>query len=419
MMRYVRMMMACLVLVVLVSSVQEATAQLGRLKQRAKDRIERKVGEKQDEVIDQVFEGSSSAETEQAEDVSEAPAAGATPAASTAAETSPSAENSAASTAAPAAPAAQLKPGEGAWANYDFVPGERPIFVDDFSTDRIGNFPQRMEFRSGNMQIVEWEEGRWLSAERGEFFINLPEVLPDRFTMEFNLAGNGNAMEIAFGPQDGQESYPIQIGEYSAQFRAGDLDAQGDLKARTGEGPVRIRISVDGGYLKLYANEHRALNVPNATMLGRSNRIYVNMNGWSADQPRMMGDVEIMAGSTPMYEALVAEGRFATQGIFFDSGSDVIRPESTPTLREIGETLRQHADLRLRIEGHTDDVGDEAANLALSEKRAAAVRAFLTEAYGVDASRLESQGLGESAPMAGNDTPEGRQENRRVELVRL
>src|SRR5690606_32257976 len=93
-------------------------------------------------------------------------------------------------TTAPAADVAKLKPGEGAWANYDFVPGERPIFIDDFSNDRIGNFPQRMEFKSGNMQIVEWEGQRWLSAEGGELYINLPEVLPDRFTMEFDLVGS-------------------------------------------------------------------------------------------------------------------------------------------------------------------------------------------------------------------------------------
>lgn len=81
--------------------------------------------------------------------------------------------------------------------------------------------------------------------------------------------------------------------------------------------------------------------------------------------------------------------------------------------------LRQHGDLRLRIEGHTDSVGDAATNQALSERRAASVRQFLIQNHGIDAGRLEAAGLGQTQPVDSNDTPEGRQNNRRVELVRL
>ena len=80
--------------------------------------------------------------------------------------------------------------------------------------------------------------------------------------------------------------------------------------------------------------------------------------------------------------------------------------------------LKDHPDLKLTIEGHTDNVGDAAANQALSEKRAAAVKAFLVE-KGVDAARLESKGLGATKPKAANETAEGRQTNRRVELVKM
>src|SRR5690606_20818156 len=98
--------------------------------------------------------------------------------------------------------------------------------------------------------------------------------------------------------------------------------------------------------------------------------------------------------------------------------SDVIRPESTPTLREIGDMLTRHADLRLSIEGHTDADGDEAHNLELSKRRAAAVKTFLVDTYGIEAARLEAEGYGETRPVAPNTSPEGRQQNRRVELVR-
>ena len=125
-----------------------------------------------------------------------------------------------------------------------------------------------------------------------------------------------------------------------------------------------------------------------------------------------------MAGGRKLYDELAAAGRVATQGIYFDTGSDRIRPESTPTLKEIAQMLTEHADLKLVIEGHTDNVGDEAANQALSEKRAAAVKDALVASYKVDAGRVSSRGLGATKPAAPNTTPEGRQANRRVELVK-
>ena len=109
----------------------------------------------------------------------------------------------------------------------------------------------------------------------------------------------------------------------------------------------------------------------------------------------------------------------ATRGILFDTNSAEIRPESGPVLKEIGEMLTNHPDLAIRIEGHTDSIGDESSNQALSERRANAVRNWLIEYYEVDPARLEAVGMGESSPVASNETAEGRQMNRRVELVRL
>jgi len=308
------------------------------------------------------------------------------------------------------------RPGQGAWANYDFVPGDRVLFVDDFSADRVGDFPRRLEFRGGSMQVVEWQGGRWLSdAGSGEFYVNLPEVLPERFTIEFGLAGSGNAMEIEFDPGKGRVLY---IGSAFASARSGDIRPEGQFKVNTEERPVRIRISVDGDYLKFYADEHRVLNAPNLAM-GRSRRIRFFLNGWSAEEPRMISDLRIMAGGRELYDALNTSGRVATQGIYFDTGSDRLRPESTPTLKEIGAMLKANPGLRLLIEGHTDNVGNAASNQVLSEKRAAAVKAFLEKEYGIDAGRLEARGFGDTKPVAPNDTPEGRQANRRVELVKL
>jgi len=81
--------------------------------------------------------------------------------------------------------------------------------------------------------------------------------------------------------------------------------------------------------------------------------------------------------------------------------------------------LTQHPDLKLTIEGHTDNVGGDAANQTLSEKRAAAVKQYLVSAYSIDAGRLATKGFGASKPASPNTTPEGRQNNRRVELVKM
>ena len=80
--------------------------------------------------------------------------------------------------------------------------------------------------------------------------------------------------------------------------------------------------------------------------------------------------------------------------------------------------LKEHPDLKLAIEGHTDNVGDAAANQKLSEKRANAVKQYLVSSYGIDAGRLTAKGLGATKPVGSNDTLEGRQNNRRVELVK-
>ena len=381
-----------------------AEAQLGGLGRRVKEKAKERVQQKEEEAAERAVDAADPTTGTSAAPAADAPSPAAGPGA-------------AASSGTPAAAAAARQdPGTGAWANYDFVPGERVIFADDFTADRVGNFPRRFEFKSGNMEIVEWEGRRWLRGESGEFLINLPETLPERFTLEFELWGHGNAMQIAFVDTTSGSEHRIEINAHSAYLRSGAVQGEGSLGLRTSETPVSIRIAVDGDYLKLYANEKRALNVPNAK-LGRSNRIYVYLNGWSAEQPRMIANVRVNAGGRELYDALSADGRVATQGILFDTGSDRIKPESTPTLQEIADMLTQHSDLNLTIEGHTDNVGNAATNKTLSEQRAGAVKAYLVS-KGIDAARIETAGLGDTRPAAPNATPEGRQQNRRVELVK-
>jgi outer membrane protein OmpA-like peptidoglycan-associated protein len=115
---------------------------------------------------------------------------------------------------------------------------------------------------------------------------------------------------------------------------------------------------------------------------------------------------------------LAAGTAVAVRGILFDTGQAVIRPESAPVLAEIGTLLRNEPALALMIEGHTDNVGNAAANLQLSEQRARAVKAHLVSTFAIDPSRLTTAGRGDTRPVAPNTTEEGRAQNRRVELVK-
>lgn len=118
-----------------------------------------------------------------------------------------------------------------------------------------------------------------------------------------------------------------------------------------------------------------------------------------------------------MTEELGKRGRTRLYGINFDTDSDVIRGESKPTLDKVVSVLKAQPAWKLTIEGHTDSSGGESHNSVLSQKRAESVKAYLV-AGGIGTDRLTAKGMASSVPLASNDTPIGRAQNRRVELVK-
>ncbi len=131
------------------------------------------------------------------------------------------------------------------------------------------------------------------------------------------------------------------------------------------------------------------------------------------------GGVGAGAGAASAIEHELAEsGHADVYSIYFTFNSDVIRPESEPTLKEIAGILTRHPDWKLGVNGHTDGVGNDGYNLDLSRRRAAAVRAALVARYNIAAARLSTAGFGKSQPKDTNATIEGRAKNRRVELVK-
>ena len=317
------------------------------------------------------------------------------------------------------------------WENYDFVPGSKVLFYTDFSEDIVGNFARGLKYVSGPAEVVERDGVKMLRATgRAEFQIPIGRKLPSRFTIEIDVLPSSNPPVgydiVAFegGPEmdRGDTSAEINWSPERTMIVGGGRDGEqplGDDAAERARGTVtHLRILVDGPYLKMYANERRLYNIPELPFK-RDAVIRVSFKGGEEDNPTFLTSVRVAESETDiLYDALTAKGRWATQGILFATGKTDLQPESRPVLKEIANTLKKYADLKILIEGHTDNVGSAASNLALSEGRAAAVKAALVAEFGVDGGRITMRGFGDTKPSVPNTTAAGRAQNRRVEIVK-
>lgn len=135
-------------------------------------------------------------------------------------------------------------------------------------------------------------------------------------------------------------------------------------------------------------------------------------------EPKAMQSGQVTVDASALGKGLAAEGKIALYGIYFDTGKAVLKPESKQAIAEMAKVLAADPRLSLYVVGHTDNVGTIEANLKLSRARAeAVVKAMVTE-HKVAAARLQAHGVASLAPVAPNDTEDGRARNRRVELVR-
>jgi OmpA-OmpF porin, OOP family len=322
------------------------------------------------------------------------------------------------------------------WENYDFVPGSRPLFLTDFSEDKVGNFARRLKYRSGPAEVVERDGAKVLRVTgRSTFLIPIGRTLPERFTFEIDV--------IAPEPKDGEHDLhemltfeggaDVNRGPQSASVvwmtslawiaGGGQSSPSSNVAVPAAMLPLlrghvaHLRVLMDGPYFKMYVNERRLYNIPELPVR-RDSVIRVSVNA-SEDEVVYFTGFRIAESETDvLYDALAAKGRWATQGILFATGKADLQPESRPVLKEIASTLKEHTDLQILIEGHTDNVGSPAANLTLSDARAAAVKAALVADFGIDEARITTKGLGDTKPAVPNTTAEGRAQNRRVEVVK-
>lgn len=324
-------------------------------------------------------------------------------------------------------------PGEGVWANYDFVPGHRVLAFHDFEDAYVGNFPDRVTYEQGDAEIVKLQDGNQVLRTKNEarFLIPMQEPLPEKFTVEYRVSATDKRSKVMmYSPTEKNIKSPgkliaamvdpagsgLTVGKYNDGPKATQkLPEKGFLHHW-----IDVRIAVDGAYWKMYVDEKRVANIPKVDFpKGDGLAFYMSVYPYD-DGDVYIDDIRIAAGGRSiLYEAIAANGVAITHGILFDLNSAALRPESTPTLDDMAKMLKAHTDLKLRIEGHTDNSGSAEINQPLSQQRAEAVKKWLVEKRAIDASRLVAEGIGATKPVASNDTAEGRQENRRVELHRI
>jgi outer membrane protein OmpA-like peptidoglycan-associated protein len=167
----------------------------------------------------------------------------------------------------------------------------------------------------------------------------------------------------------------------------------------------------------VYHQGKKALDGPTALP---ENGKYNRLRFWSGEYNHpFISNLKISTASPDMRNKLLTDGKLVSYGIYFDVNKDVIKPESYGTLKGIAAILNEVPDIKVKIVGHTDNDGADAANLDLSKRRAASVKAELAKSFGVNAERIVTDGMGESQPVAPNDTPVNKALNRRVEFIKL
>ena len=348
---------------------------------------------------------------------------------------------------------ASPSPSMTSYSKFDFVPGEKTIFFDDFSQDNIGDFPVKWN-TNGKGEVITNSKypGKWLKMRNQTTY--LPEIssakFPENYTLEYDLVMSGEDRHGSFnleltslankqhvpdagdnpGPgiyltteinPDGNIRYLVSSTNSDGTNAGGNTDLNDEtLKGKPDE-KYHVSIAVNKQRFRYYVNEVKVLDLPRVLPVMSYNAFVFRMWGWGDDHPydALFSNFRYAEGTVDVRSKLITEGKLVTRGITFDVNSDKIKAESYGTIKEIAQVLKDNAAVKIQIVGHTDSDGSAAANLDLSKRRAASVKNSLSKDFGIDASRMETDGKGASVPVSPNTTPEGKANNRRVEFIKM
>lgn len=335
------------------------------------------------------------------------------------------------------------------YSKYDFVPGEKVLFYDDFSDANIGEFPLGWN-TDGSAEVVTTNlfPGKWLKFNGdtriwNENYLNLPEnytieydVVPLKnenneqagYTFIMNEISNPSETGIALGSAVAQfvlSRYWWGNMNYSTAYNYDDTDysqyrissnKEGDEYLQKDNEKYHMAISVQKTRVRVYQNEKKLFDLPKAFGIPRK----VNINRLVFENGSCMyTNVRVSAGIPDTRSKLITEGKLISYGIYFDKGKDAVKPESYSSLKSIADVLKENPTVKINIVGHTDSDGNDADNLSLSKRRAVSVKSELVKTFGIEEGRIQTDGKGKTQPVAGNDNPSNKALNRRVEFIKL
>ncbi len=342
---------------------------------------------------------------------------------------------------------------------FDFIPGEKIIASEDFSQDAMGDFPDKWNTSSsGEVVTIDGQKGKWLALKKpGVFYPEYINNLPENFTLEYDIAASTNytqgsaSFDISiitvaddnelksivnnsgdrFRPSNNTTGITIKMhpNDYNGgSFSYRILENGGEQLYRTDKqniftnknNIVHVSIWRQKTRIRMYINQEKILDLPKVMTGAYSKIIFSPHYSYSSNDDMLyLTNIRLASGQADTRNKLITEGKFVTRGILFESGSDKINPQSYGVLKEIAGVLSESGDVRVKIIGHTDSDGDNAANLSLSKKRAEAVKNVLTNNFNIDATRMDASGKGETEPVEPNTSMEGKANNRRVEFIKL
>lgn len=343
------------------------------------------------------------------------------------------------------------------YSKFDFIPGENIVAIEDFSQDALGDFPARWNTNSGaDLVNVEGKTGIWLSlSKNGVFMPEFFKSFPENFTLQFELMCNPDysfytdPLGLAFVKLSNPKKFtdwtkfnlkdrngsvfsffPANAGVYDKVgsvlyeiFENGTSTMQNEITTaqffRETSNYAKVSVWRQKQRIRIYLNEEKVLDLPRGMTLSAYNALVFTTGGFQQSQDRfLISNIKLAVGAPDTRNKLITEGKFVTRGILFDINSDKIKPESYGAIKDIATVLKENTDVKVKIIGHTDSDGDDNGNLELSKRRAGAIKTTLATDFGIDASRLQTDGKGETQPVDKNNTPEGKANNRRVEFIK-